>query len=291
MTTTNDGDAAGGTGAAALLASAAGAAAEGGAAGSGPAAGGEVWWGQLGASTEKAGDRLSDAEWIENKNFRDFSGLVKSMRELETKVGAKFQAPSGPDDKEGWQALRAALGVPDKAEGYQIKMPGAAADDPLLAGFQARAFELGLPPHMAAGIAQWFGETMETTSASNAEAARAELQKSWKGDYDANLEHGRRAMAKLGLDVEAVNGLAAGYGLAPTMELLAKVGRGFAEDGPLPGSGVRPAASAEQLAARQKAIQSDPELRARLFEGKDPALTAEWRQIQQKLAEMQQPGR
>jgi hypothetical protein len=258
----------------------AGAAAEGGAAadaGKPAAPAGDSWWSPLGISAEKAEGRLSDAEWLQNKNYGGLPDLIKSTRELEGKVGSKLVAPTGPDDKEGWAALGKALGVPDSPDGYQIEMKGVQADDELLKGYAAKAHELGIPPHMTQALAAWLGDSLVDQANSNATKAKAELQTEWKGEYDANLELGRRAMGTLGLTPDDVNQMAAGFGLARTMQLLARVGKGISEDGGLPGRGSG-AQTPEQMAARKQEIIKSPELSKKLREG-DATLKAEWDRI------------
>lgn len=237
------------------------------------------WWAAMDVSAEKpAADQLSDAEWLGNKKFAGFADMVKSARALETRLGAaadRVAVPKGPDDKEGWAALAKAMGVPDSPDGYKIELPGTAGDDPLLQNYAAKAHELGVPPHMAQGLAQWLGEQLAEQGETSAAKARTELQAAWSGDYDARIEQGRRAMAQLELTPDDVNQMAAGYGLAKTMKMLASIGARMGEDGGLPGHGSGGARTPEQLQARKAEIMADKEQAGKLMAG-DPTLKAEW---------------
>lgn len=278
MTVSSEGGApAAAEGAAALLEAPPAAAPAGGESGQG----GGNWWAALGVSADKPDtDQLSDAEWLANKNFADMGTLIKSARSLETKLNSdgRVALPKDANDKDGWEALAKALGRPDTPDGYQLEMPGVDAADPILKGFREQAHALGLAPHAVQELAKWFGGAVDGQAQLSADKAKGELQQAWGGEYDANIEHGRRAMEKLGITPADVNAMAAGYGLSASMQLLAKIGRGIGEGGGLPGSGAGGGQTLEQLQARKAEIMRDPEQQQKLLAG-DTALKAEWERI------------
>lgn len=279
-------------------AGAAGAGAPGaaGAAGGDPATGaqgGPAWWESdaFKLSTEKADpEKLSDAEWVANKKFGSFAELVKANRELEAKIGEKgLILPKTPEDP-AWSDVYKALGRPDDPKGYDIPLPegddGAFADQ-----FRPVAHKLGLNGEQVKGLAEWFNGLADQSAALNAETARAELKQEWGAQFDAQLELAMRARNTFKLDAAAVEKIASGYGLAPTMKLLAELGRSVGEGGGLaPGKGDGFKASIETMRARKAEIISSAELRQKLQNG-DAALKAEWDAINAaEAAELDKAG-
>lgn len=273
-------------GAAALLQpDAAPAAADAGAAPAPDAAAEAHWWQQdaFGISTDKPDSGgLSDSEWMANKKFATLPDMIRAARNLESTLGAqnRVSLPKGPEDKEGWATLAKALGVPEKAEGYALEL-AEGYDAGFVDSFRAKAHELGMAPHQVQALAQWFEGSTEQAANGNADAARAALEKQWGGEYRANLTHAQRGMERLQLAPDDLNAMAAGYGLDKVMQVMAKIGRGFAEDSGLPGGGTAAAngQNGPAWAANRKAeILADPTLGAKLIAG-DPALKAEWARI------------
>ncbi|MFA5580511.1 MAG: hypothetical protein WDA25_01000 [Paracoccaceae bacterium] len=247
----------------------------------GDAAGAPAWWeGEgFGVSAEKPADGISDAEWLANKKFGGFGDLIKSARSLESKLGSdRVPLPKGADDKEGWDTLAKALGRPDTPDGYELKL-AAGYDEGFVKAFREQAHALGLPPHAAQGLVEWFEGTTAAEANANAEAAAKELQGVWQGEYKANMELSRRAMEMHGLTPDDLNAMSQGYGLAKTMQLMARIGRATAEDNGMPGDGGgQPGRTPEQLATRKAEILSSRELSEKLRAG-DPGLKAEWEAI------------
>lgn len=271
-------------GAAALLADPpAGAPADAAAAGAGTEAGAPSagWWKNDGfaVSAERQDGAPSNAEWLANKNFPSFEDLVKSARALEGKLGAdRVAVPKGPEDAEGWAAIRKAIGVPEQPDGYALKLADG-YDEGFVGGFREAAHKLGLAPHQAQQLVEWFEGTSAAEAQTNAERAGAELKEAWKADYGANMEHARRGMTRMGLTPDDLNGMAAGYGLSKTMQLMAKLGRMAGEDSGLPGGGGGAAAvTLETLRARKAEILASRDLQAKLRAG-DPGLRGEWQKI------------
>lgn len=72
----------------------------------------------------------------------------------------RIDLPADPNDAEGMRAVYAKLGLPEKADGYGLKMPDGATDSDkaTLAGFADTAHKLGLPPSMAKGLFDWWAQ-------------------------------------------------------------------------------------------------------------------------------------
>ena len=166
-------------------------------------------------------DAVKDPEvkgWLQNKNYPDVDSALKAHWGLERlmgadKAGRTVMLPKDDNDADGWKALTAKLGVPEKADDYKLPMPDGVDD-----GFAKKAaswfHEAGVPPRQATKIAEawnnWVKEQVDTGAA--AERAESDkqmqaLQKEWGKDFDAKKElaqRGYRAFAKqFGLDDNA----------------------------------------------------------------------------------------
>ncbi len=100
-------------------------------------------------------------------------------------------------------AYRAALGIPDKAEDYEIVLPDG-ADDSLNKAFRAKALELGMPKEMAKGLGTWWNgmiETMVKTEQQRIEQAHNEaleaLKREWGPDATVKAETIKKGYAAL----------------------------------------------------------------------------------------------
>lgn len=166
-------------------------------------------------------DGVKDTEvktWLQNKNYPDVDSALKAHWGLERimgadKAGRTVMLPKDDNDADGWKALSAKLGVPEKPDDYKLPMPEGVDD-----GFAKEAakwfHQTGVPPRQAAKIAEswntWVGEQVKQNEA--AERAESEkqiqaLQKEWGKDFDAKQElaqRGYRSFAKqFGLDDKA----------------------------------------------------------------------------------------
>lgn len=247
--------------------------------------GSDAWWKAeaFKLSGEKPdAEALSDADWLGNKGFKSFEDMAKAYRGLEAQFGkSKLPVPKGPEDAEALDAIAKVLGRPEDPKGYVIPVPE--GDDGSFAeGFRPIAHQLRLSLDQVKGLAEWFNGISEADAKLNAAAAGEELRTAWGDKFKANQELARRAAATFELGDADIEKIAAGYGLAPTLQLLAKLGRATGEAGGLVDGDGRAGGfgkSPEQLAARKAEIMANPELRNKLMNKTDPALVAEWEAI------------
>lgn len=284
-----------GGGAADLLnGDAAGGQAEGGAgAGGGTGAGGDggtPWYATL-ADKPADGQTLSDKAWIENKKFGSVADLVKQTRELEARFlsGDKIVMPKEGDPPEAHETFYKAIGRPENAEGYEIKLPeGRELDEGFAAKMRDVAFKAGVPAQMFGPMAEAFNQHMieveQNLMAERAQAKSeglAKIRTEWGSNFDAHLQQANQAMRMLGLDKESIGGIEDGLeakfpgeGTIRTLKLLQKLGSGMGEDSLIDPAnpkvfGVSPAAAREELKAMRtqpgiiEKLKTDPALKAR----------------------------
>lgn len=167
--------------------------------------------------------------------------LAKSYLELESLVGRKGLIP--PTDKDGPEVharFRAALGVPEKPEGYDLKAPEGLPDglwsDDAAQGYAALAHKHGLTPAQAQGLAAEFMAMQAQAMPNPGEAMKAAettLRQEWGAAYGAKVEHANRALRQFGgedlVDLMAATGL----GNDPrVVKMMAAIGEAMAEDTP-----------------------------------------------------------
>lgn len=213
-----------------------------------------------------AGGALNEdnSAWLANKGFKTNDDIVNSYRNLERQLGNSVTLPDETKPEE-LQKFRARLGVPEKPDGYELKMPDGLpeqlpypAED--VAAFKTWAHEAGLTPKQAQAIHDKFV------------AKQAEALQGWEQSINARLaetqaelikDNGPTDGAKFQQFVgDAARGLKAVEAIAPgmkaelaelgalvekdgkpypasarVMKVLAKLGSMFGEDGGLIGSG------------------------------------------------------
>lgn len=136
--------------------------------------------------------------------------VVKSYRELESKVGANHVIIPGDDaGDDAWGKVYNALGRPDTADAYGFAPPqwpdGLTYDENITKAYGTKAHELGLSKKQAQGIFDWWNSTtlenFTTAMARTDEFARnteAELRKEWGTKYDAHMKKCRMVANSIG---------------------------------------------------------------------------------------------
>jgi hypothetical protein len=193
--------------------------------------------GTNGAQTAVATDifaSLQDAEsrqWVESKGYKELGPVISDARyadKLKAELGdlkAKALTLPGDDAKpEDIDAFFQKLGMPEKAEGYDFKMPeGLPADLPYDADFakefKAAAREARVPAKQAQALHDFYVKTFAAKMQAGAEAqakakaeaeklAHAELSQTWGApDSDTHKEKigfVARALEGAGIKDEAV---------------------------------------------------------------------------------------
>lgn len=182
--------------------------------------------------------------------FTSPAAALKSYKELESRLGKSVSLPGKDATPEEIAAFRKrALGVPDSADGYEIKLPeGLELTDDLqssLTAFKERMHAAGASPAVVQEAvafeletAQRLDEARKADMAKRAEEAISTLKSEWRGaDYERNVELAKRAVktfdgdgefAKF-LETAEVDGIRAGDH-PQFLKLFAKVARGMTED-------------------------------------------------------------
>jgi hypothetical protein len=147
--------------------------------------------------------------------FNGVGDLASAFIEQGGKLSAlegegRIKIPGEDATAEDKAAFNKALGVPDSAEGYELRKPetlpeGMSYSTELEAAYKAKAFELGLPPGQTAALYDFYNQIIMDTHNQKAKqdqeslaAAETTLKKEWGESYDGNLERVKRVMGKFG---------------------------------------------------------------------------------------------
>jgi hypothetical protein len=225
------------------------------------------WYGGISGDIGE-GETASNRDYIKAKGFKDLDGLVKAYRSAEKGLhdSGRVKVPGEGASAEEVAAFRAGIGVPENAEGYEIKLPetsgGLELDGDMIGKLAAIAHENGLPKAGFEAVANaYVAQQVEDHIAEvkrQDDLTQAQL-KAWGADKDAKLADCQAAMRGLGLDRSKVAQLQAAWGSDEALKFLAKIGGGIAEDTLITGGSGRFGVSASEAQAeinRMKADQS-----------------------------------
>jgi hypothetical protein len=137
--------------------------------------------------------------------------LVHAQRMLGKTPEGYLRVPGEDEGPEEMAALYAALGRPDKADGYELPdmdLPeGFEVREEVINGLREKAHELGLNPRQVAGLYEWFmplamdaHHGLESEAAGLRQAELDALRSVHRGDTPAMLDKAMRAAEAIGGD-------------------------------------------------------------------------------------------
>lgn len=238
------------------------------AAGGEPAPGGDGgpapdWYGNLSAETAE-GETASNRDYVQAKGFKDIDGLVKAYRHAEKGLheSGRIKVPGEGATAQEVAEYRAAIGVPDKPEGYTVPEFKDAAGNPipintaLTQRIFAKAHELGGPKGLVeqlvasevqAQIEEYDAAVKELQAEANTHIAK------WGPEKEAGITQVNAALKELGFSREDVDHMRAmPGGVGKFLDAMRKVGSNFTEDTLIKGDrstfGMTPEAAQTELA-------------------------------------------
>ncbi len=253
------------------------------------------------AAPQQQGTQPPATKWYDDqfapvvaaKGWQSPNDALQSYRALEQFMGADKAGrgviwPKDETDTEGWSAVYAKLGRPEKPDGY--KLPDALIADEVATKFREHAHGLGLSASQFEKVVGWYTEQMSAAEKAvvNAqkaadEADMAKLKSDWGGEYDSQVELARRAARQFGVDEKQLQALESVSGSAGLVRLFNKIGRALGEDRAPGGEGsggfgLTPESAREKIAA----LTGDAGFRQRLLSG-DVTARAEWDRLHKAL--------
>lgn len=160
--------------------------------------------------------------FIEGKGFKDAGEAVKALQDLEGQTAK-----------------------PESADAYKLPVPE--GQDGAFATEAAKwMHEAGIPVAQAQALATKWNE-YQADQAEAADKARqqqgeadvAALRKEWGGQYDANVELGKRAVRTFGADEQTLEKISKALGDGETLRLFHRIGKHLGEGTLIPAGGER----------------------------------------------------
>jgi hypothetical protein len=215
------------------------------------------------------------------EKFTSPAEVVKSYAQLQSRLGRSVVKP-GPDaGAEELASYRRQLGVPERAEDYEVRLPenlpaqlqSDPAGEALQQDFLKAMHEAGASNAVVQKALEWYYgtasqglEQQEKTAAERRAEAEASLHREWGADHTRNLTFAQRAVRTFGddafvgfLESQEVGGVKLGDHPA-FVRAFAAVGRSMGEDLPLSGGGEAGGGSLQARIDSLHALQdSDPQ--------------------------------
>lgn len=258
----------------------------------------DMKWASGISEQKRDGEELSDREWLEKRGYKDFGKVVSDARGMEKLVRDKgaIKIPGEDAKPEEVQAFREAMGVPETAEGYEVKLPDVEGGDfkieldtDFLGPLREVAHKHNVPgaafQELASKVVDAQLEGMKADLV-RADSERDQKVKDWGNEAAAKTIEFKRGAEILGLDKQSIATLQQGEGATSIlMDMLSKVGslagEDFFEDGGGAGKfGVASEAEAQQELDR---MTSDPEVQKKL-KAKDGATKAQYNRLTEAVA-------
>ncbi|KTT68800.1 hypothetical protein [Sphingomonas sanguinis] len=269
--------------------SAAAGAADGGQGGDGGAA--PDWFANVSDKLGE-GETASNRDWLGSLGIKDLDGLVKVARDNQRAVreSGRVKVPGEGAQPDEVTAFHRAIGVPEKAEGYEIKGPeGVQLNDAVLSQLAEAGVKHGIPKAAFEGIVSDFIQIQMADA--DAEKQRqdglaSEWVKAQGGKADEQIAHVNSAVRALGLTKADMAGLRTGMGADRALGLLAKLGAGMAEDVMITGGSNRFGVSGAEAQAELNRLMSDSDFKAKAMKEGTPE-RQRWDRLNKQAAEYQ----
>ena len=216
-------------------------------------------------------------DWVKSVGVKDVATLAKIARDNQKALreSGRIKVPGEGATAQEIAEYRAAIGVPDKPEGYAVPEFKDAAGNPipvntaLTQRIFAKAHELGgskalveqlVASEIEAQIAEHDAAVKELTAAAQKHVA------SWGPEKDRGMAQVNAALKDLGFsreDVEHMRAMPSGVG--KFLDAMRKVGSNFTEDTLVKGDRQTFGMTPETAQAELTAMQSDPEVAKKIM--------------------------
>ena len=218
--------------------------------------------------------------YVENKGWKEPGDVLKGYRQLEEflgadKAGRGLVLPKDEKDQEALDKIYAALGRPEKAEGYGLtELMAKEETDPAFMSAMAETMHgAGLSKGQAQKLATAYQAHFNASRQAAVEAHQSEVAEAERSLTAAEKEHCRRGFRFLGLSNEEATAIEMYWGVTKAAKMFAKIGQALGEDKRVEGTeaagfGGSPDAAKSRLAE----LKADPAFRKRYLDGEPEAV-------------------
>lgn len=186
---------------------------------------------------------------LEARQYKNVNDIATALVNAEKLIGGdKVLKPVNGKIADWFGQHKDVVGVPEKADAYtlpDVKLPeGMTMDDAVVGKAREFAHKMNLPQDLFAQFAQFVIEDRVGLQQAGQTAMNAAIEKDlsalkaeWGKDYDANVEIGRQAARKLGMEKSDLEKLEGPMGTAAILRHFAKLGALMTEGGIVTGEG------------------------------------------------------
>lgn len=253
-----------------------------------PESSGEVAW--IDTIPEEYRGTMQARGWDNTTDLaKGYANLVK----LHGKNPNVLAMPGEDASDEERASFYQALGRPESADKYDIKIPeGQVADEALLGKIREAAFNSGVSGDQLSSIVDTFhgylGELIESESQANqvqAENDEAALRQEWGAAFESKVSQARAAMNQFEIDDHQLDALEKAMGVAGATRFLQNIGSRLGEDelvGSSEANSFSNTMSPAEALSEIEVLKGDRDFSASLLDVKHPqhkANLSRWQQL------------
>jgi hypothetical protein len=217
--------------------------------------------------------------YVENKGWKEPGDVLKGYRQLEEflgadKAGRGVLLPKDEKDKEALDKIYAALGRPEKAEGYELtELLAKEETDPAFMSAMAETMHgAGLSRSQAHKLATAYQAHFKAGRQAAVEAHQQEVAEAARTLSPEEKEHCQRGFRFLELSKQEAAVIEMYWGVAKAARMFARIGKALGEDKRV--DGTTPASfggSPDAAKSRIAELQADANFRQRYLDGEPEA--------------------
>lgn len=238
------------------------------------------------------------ASYVQTKGFKGPAALAEAYINAERALSSRQFEPPKAEDQAGWAKIRAAMGVPEAADKYDLGDAGKAMKPEALQQWGGVFHQLGLSNDQAAKLVGHVTAQAEAQQAQQheayvqaseqaAERMKAEMGEKWPAFHDLAMRGFNHVRQALKLTDDKIDALERAIGTREMLALAHLVGESKVEAGFVTSDGQHRGMTKDQARAAMNGLKGDPVKYQALVSRDHPnhaAVLSEWTQLR-RIAE------
>jgi hypothetical protein len=237
-------------------------------------------------------------QYVQGKGFKSAAALAEAYQNAEKALSSRSFEPPKPEDAAGWAKIKAAMGVPEAPDKYDLGEAGKALKPEALQQWSPVFHQLGLSNEQASKL---IATTTEMATKAQEAQHEAFVKQSEAAAERLKLEHGDKWPAfhdiasrgfnlikqQLKMDDAKIDALERALGTREMLSLAHMIGEAKVEAGFVASDGQHRAMTKDQARQAIAGFKGNPEKSAALLRSDHPnhaAVLSEWTQLR-RIAE------
>ena len=237
-------------------------------------------------------------QYVQGKGFKSAAALAEAYQNAEKALSSRSFEPPKPEDAAGWAKIKAAMGVPEAPDKYDLGEAGKALKPEALQQWSPVFHQLGLSNEQASKLIATTTEMAQKaqeaqheafvkTSEAAAERMKLEQGDKWPAFHDIAQRGFTLIKQQLKLDDTKIDALERALGTREMLSLAHLIGEAKVEAGFVASDGQHRAMTKDQARQAIAGFKGNPEKAAALLRSDHPnhaAVLSEWTQLR-RIAE------